>query len=369
VTIAKRLSKARSQASLARFVLPKRQAGKRLANILRNEWEFRAGRSELKSLPYLLFLDVACMCTLKCPLCFLGQGLKGRPRGRMSLETFRRAIDEFRDYAIVVHLYIRGEPLMNRELPEMITYADRARLMTVLSTNLNSMDREMAETLIDCGLKKLIVSVDGATEETYETYRVGGNLSKVLENIRVLNEMKHRKGTVFPKVVLQFLVFKFNLHEVPDIRRLADSMGVALSLQQGCLGGPLYEPYTGEHSQELIEKWIVPHEVLIDVLSKYGSRPGVLFDYHRKDGILCDEKCFFLWKMAYINWDGSVSPCCFVYREDRDFGNIHEEDYRTIWNNSEFRHARSLFRDASSSAGPRPTICDSCCMYRKPSWP
>lgn len=369
MTIARRLSKARSQASLARFVLPKRQAAKRLANIVRNEWEFRAGRVELKSLPYLLFLDAACMCTLKCPLCYLGQGLKGRSRGRMSLETFRRAIDEFRDHAIVVHLYVRGEPLMNRELPEMIRYADRARLMTVISTHLNLLDEETAEALIDSGLKKLIVSLDGATEETYSTYRVGGDWGEVLRNIEFLNEMKRRKRARFPKIVLQFLVFKFNLHEVPEIRRLADSMGVELSLQQGCLGGPLYEPYTGEHSQELIEKWIVPHDALIDVLSRHGSRPGVLFDYHRKDGILCDEKCFFLWKMAYINWDGSVSPCCFVYREDRDFGNIHEESYRRIWNNSKFRRSRSLFRDASSGVGPGPTACDSCCMYRKPSRP
>ncbi len=366
--IGRRVSKVRSQAALVRFLFQTRYAAKRLTNLAMNESEFRSGKIALKSLPSFLFLDVACVCTLKCPLCYLGQGLEGRSRGKMSMDTFCRAIDEFRDHGIVAHLYIRGEPLMNKQLPEMIEYANRAHLMTVISTHLNLLDKGMAEALIDSGLKKLVVSLDGATEETYSTYRVGGNWDDVLRNIEVLNEMKRRKKARFPKIVLQFLVFKFNLHEVGPIKRLADSLGVELSLQQGCLGGPLYEPYTGEHSPELIDRWIVPPDVLQDALSSTGSRPGVLFDYHRKDETLCDERCFFLWKTAYINWDGNVSPCCFVYQQDRDFGNIHHEPFRNIWNNPKFRHARSLFLEASTGREGRETaVCDACRMYRKPS--
>ena len=366
--IGRRVSKARSQAALARFLFPKKYAAKRLRNIARNESEFRSGKVELKSLPYLLFLDVACVCTLKCPLCYLGQGLEGRPRGTMRMDTFCRAIDEFQDHGVVAHLYIRGEPLMNKQLPEMIEYANRAHLMTVISTHLNLLDKGTAEALIDSGLKKLVVCLDGATEDTYATYRVGGDWGEVLRNLEVLNEMKRRKRSLFPKVVLQFLVFKFNLHEVGPMQRLADSLGVELSLQQGCLGGPRYEPYTGEHSPELIDRWVVPREALLDVLGRSGSRPGVLFDYHRKDETLCDEKCFFLWKTAYINWNGSVSPCCFVYRQERDFGNIQQESFRNIWNNPKFRHARSLFLEASSGRGNQEmAICDACRMYRKPS--
>jgi len=353
------------KASLARFIFPTGKVAKRLTNIARNEWEFRTGKAKLRSIPYVLFLDVACMCTLKCPLCYLGQGRKGRTKGKMSMETFQRAIDEFQDYSVAAHLYIRGEPLLNKHLPEMVAYAEGAHLLTSISTNLNLLDADFAGQLIDSGLKKIVVSLDGASEETYKTYRVGGDFDRVLDNIRMLNELKKQRGTVFPRIILQFLIFKFNLHEVPKVRQLAESLGVELSLQQGCLGGPGYEPFTGKHSPELIDRWIVRPEVLLRALGTPEGHPGLFFDYYGSEESLCDERCFFLWKTAYINWDGSVSPCCFVYQEDRDFGNIHQERFRKIWNNTKFQHARSLFLDSSSSQEEKSIICDSCRMYKQ----
>jgi radical SAM protein with 4Fe4S-binding SPASM domain len=359
------LSKIHRKASLARFVFPRGRAIKRLSNIVRNELEFRAGKVKLGSMPYALFLDVACMCTLRCPLCYLGQGMEGRPQGIMSMETFCRVVDEFRDYAIVAHLCIRGEPLMNKQLPEMIAYAESARLMTIISTNLNLLDEKTADQLIESGLKKVVISFDGATEETYKIYRVGGDFTKVLKNIDILKRVKRQKRTRFPRIVLQFLIFRFNLHEVPKIRELARSLEVELSLQQGCVGGPGYEPYTGKHSQEVVDHWIVPPEVFLKAASTSKDRPSTSFDYYRNEETLCDEKCSFLWKTAYINWDGSVSPCCFVYQKDRDVGNIHQESFRRIWNNRKFQHARSLFLDSSAPENRETTICDSCRMYKQ----
>jgi len=361
-----KISRVQHAASLARFVLPRDQMLRRLANAWRVEREFRTGRVRLQSLPYLLFLDVACMCTLKCPLCYLGQGMKGRPKGLMSLETFRKAIDEFREVALLAHLYIRGEPLMNPRLPEMIAYANDARLVTSISTNLNLLDEGTAGRLIDSGLKNLIVSLDGATEETYKVYRVGGNFAKVLDNIRLLQRKKRQQKSLYPKITLQYLVFKFNLHEVPAIRRLSRTLGVDLSLQQGCLGGPGYEPYTGKRSPELIDQWIVPLESFLDQLGPRKRRPSILFDYYRADRTLCDQRCFFLWKAALINWDGNVSPCCFIYDRESDFGNIHQDRFRTIWNNDKFRHSRSLFLSASAGRAER-TVCDACCIFSQPS--
>jgi len=351
----------------AGFVFPPALAAKRLANIARNEWEYRSGKRTLTSLPYVLFIDVACACTLKCPLCFIGQGAPGRPRGLMESETFRKVIDEFRDYAVVAHLYIRGEPLMNRRLPEMIAYADDAHMLTSISTNLNRLDEETAERIVASGLKKLTVSLDGATAETYRTYRVGGDFEQVLENIRLLQRIKEREGVAHPRIILQFLVFKFNIHEVPAIRRLAESLGVELSLLQGILGGPEYEPFTGEHTQALVDRWIVRPEKLLEALGEDRDGAGLFFDYFRGSEPLSDSRCLFLWKTAYINWDGSVSPCCFIYRKELDFGSIADGSFRGIWNNPEFRHARALFTDASQARSKTRTVCDSCRHYRQAS--
>ena len=359
------MSKALKKAALARFAFPRDKSATRLVNIIRNEWEFRSGKVKLKSIPYVLFLDVACACTLKCPLCYIGQRKRGRPRGMMGMDTFCKAVDDFRDHAIAAHLYIRGEPLMNKLLPEMVAYADNARLMTSISTHLNMFDERTAERLIESGLKKIVISLDGASEETYKTYRVGGDFAKVLSNIRLINRVKRQKRSLCPKVILQFLIFKFNLHEVPEIRRLAGELGAELSLQQGCLSGPKYEPFAGAHSAELIERWIVRPEVFLSALGESSDSPGLFLDYYREGGPLSDDKCLFLWKTAYINWDGSVSPCCFVYKKDWDFGNIQQESFRRIWNNSKFQHARSLFRESSPHGKQDSTVCDSCRQYRK----
>ena len=361
------LKKIIRRAGAAAFVFPPALASKRLVNIARNEWEYRSGKSSLKSLPYVLFIDVACACTLKCPLCFIGQGAPGRPRGIMKPETFRGVIDEFCDHAVVAHLYIRGEPLLNRHLPEMIAYADDAHMLTSISTNLNRLDEETAERIVASGLKKLTVSLDGATEETYAVYRVGGDFEQVLENIRLLQRIKEREGVAHPRIILQFLVFKFNIHEVPAIGRLSESLGVELSLLQGILGGPEYEPFTGKHTQALIDRWIVRPERLLEALGEDRDGAGLFFDYFRGSEPLSDSKCLFLWKTAYINWDGSVSPCCFIYRKDLDFGSIAGHGFREIWNGPEFRHARSLFTDASEVRSSTRTVCDSCRHYRQAS--
>lgn len=283
------------------------------------------------------------------------------------METFCRAIDAFRYHAVFAHLYIRGEPLMNSRLQEMIAYANKARLITSVSTNLNLLNEETAEHLIDSGLKSLVVSLDGATEGTYRTYRVGGDFSKVLKNIRILKRKKREKASTFPKITIQFLVFKFNVHEVPKIRELAASLGVHLSIQQGCMGGPGYEPFTGEHSYESVQQWIVPLEVFLATLARHEDRPSLLFDFYRDNKALCDEKCLFLWKTAMINWDGSVSPCCFVYHKDLDFGNINEEPFQEIWNNPKFQRARSLFQDSTKASDGPEVICNACCLFQKRS--
>ena len=356
----------REKASLFKFAFPKDRAIRRLSNVIRNEMEFRSGRVELKSMPYALQLDLACMCTLKCPLCFLGQGMKGRPKGIMSMETFCKAIDEFQEYAIIVQLCCRGEPLLNKQLPEMIAYANAARLITVISTNMNIFDEKTAVQLIDSGLKKIVISLDGASEETYKIYRVGGDFKRTLENIELLIRVKRQKKARFPRIVLQFLIFKFNLHEIAKIRELARSLDVELSLQQGCLGGPEYEPYTGTHSEELIDQWIVPPEELLKTVKTSKGR-AIFFDYFRNEATLSDERCLFLWKTSFINWDGSVSPCCFVYQTDRDFGNIHQDSFRSIYNNAAFQHSRSLFLESSTHGRKKNTVCDSCRIYKQAS--
>lgn len=333
-----------------RKFLPYVRAGNRLLV----EAEFRARRTRLLGRPYRLFVDPINICNLHCPLCPTGQNLKGRKKGKMPPEVFHKVLRELGVYAKQMLLYNWGEPLLHEQIFHYVRAAQDLDIETCLSTNLNIFSEETAREMIASGLRHLILSLDGTTPETYAQYRIGGDFHRVVENARILHRMKQKLNAPFPRVTLQFLVFKHNLADVPRVHDLGAEIGAdEVTISGGYLGGKGQTPFIGSaDTQELLDRW------LVDDPAYRGE-----FDYFRPDGILTPDPCFFLWRTATVNWDGSVSPCCCVYEEETDFGNIMEQPFARIWNNEKFRSARACFGSGGKTAGPR-NICHACRVFR-----
>jgi|SRR5208337_908022 len=334
--------------ALARFL-------KRAVNYLAVEIQYRLSSSYVFGRPYVLIIDTVNICNLRCPLCPTGLNMPGRPKGKMTLDLYKKILDQLGDYALSVVLHNWGEPLLNRDIFRMVEYAKGLAIKTVLSSNLNAFGEEDAAALVGSGLDELIVSLDGATEETYNEYRRGGNFDHVVRNLNLLVRKKKELGSARPKIVWQFLVFKHNAHEVSQAKALARNIGVdSIDIFSAQLGGPGQTPYTGAaNTSDLIARWLSPDRRFIRE-----------FDYFSPEGYLSPHKCYFLWKTLTVNWEGAVSPCCCVYDMSTDFGDLTRQTLHSIWNNDLYRASRALFGKSANSAGRR-SICEVCKIFKK----
>ena len=316
----------------------------KIYNLIVKEIQFFFGHSRLFYFPNKLTVDIGNVCNLRCPLCPTGRGDKGASRGLMNFERFKGIIDELGAYLTNLELYNWGEPLLNKDLVNMIRYAKDRKIPVCISTNLNILDEKSAEALIATSIDKIFISCDGASPETYATYRVGGDFDKLIANVHLLMEAKKRLGNHYTRLILLFHVFKHNEHEVEKIKELAKDLGVELRINRmrTDMGKEIVEKTS--NSIERDKDWIPENP-------RYCA-----FDLDKKEK-KTQVRCKHLWKTSVINWDGSVLPCCAVYGERHAFGNVFKEPFASIWNNEKYRLARREVRDKIKKS---PTICHIC---------
>jgi MoaA/NifB/PqqE/SkfB family radical SAM enzyme len=153
---------------------------KRLMNLLLVKLQLYLRATKLSGRPYFLVVESTNLCNLSCPLCPTGQGLKSRPKGKMSFNDFKKIIDELGAYLYSLRMENWGEPLLNEEIPMMIAYAKSKGIFTSFNTNLCLLDESIAKGLISSGLDHIKISLDGTNEQSYLKYRMGGDFRKVI---------------------------------------------------------------------------------------------------------------------------------------------------------------------------------------------
>jgi radical SAM protein with 4Fe4S-binding SPASM domain len=318
----------------------KRRWLKRALNRAGLRLSYRLGWQRVPGLPRILMIEPTNECNLRCPLCPTGAGTLRRPKGYMPFELYERILAELDGALERVMLYNYGEPFLHPRIFDMIALARRAEVHTRISTNgLVFLRAGHADDLIASGLNHLRVSLDGATQETYATYRVGGRLAPVLEGVRLLQQRKRELGRTRPAVELQFIAMSHNEHELPAVRQLAQEMGTPLRVKTVGLG----DVNRGPGRQE----WL-PHDVS---LRRYRECEGGLeLADDSRVRFVCDQP----WHRLVVNWDGQVAPCCYDRHGDYAFGNA-DDGLATVWNGERLR----AFRQALRSPSP-PVLCQRC---------
>jgi len=108
----------------------------------------------------------------------------------------------------------------------MVSFAKKHNIYTATSTNAHYLNDEVSKKTIESGLDRLIISIDGTTQETYSSYRIGGKLEKVIEGAKNIVKWKKELNSATPHVIFQFLVVKPNEHEIDEVLALGKEIGV-----------------------------------------------------------------------------------------------------------------------------------------------
>lgn len=277
--------------------------------------------------PTSISIEPTTSCNLRCPECPSGLRSFTRPTGMLEPALFKQVIDELYGSLSYLTFYFQGEPYLNPNFLELVQYASRKKIYTATSTNAHFLTDEMAKRTIQSGLDRLIISIDGTTQETYQAYRVGGKLDKVLEGAKNIVRWKKELKSASPFVVFQFLVVKPNEHQIEEVHRLAKEIGVdhvALKTAQ---------IYDYENGSELIPT--------IEQYSRYRKNSDNTYAIKNE----LTNNCWKMWQSCVITWDGKVVPCCFDKDAQYVMGDLSKQSFKEIWQSEKYNDFRaSLLR-------------------------
>ena len=170
-------------------------------------------------LPVFVSIEPTTSCNLRCPQCPSGLREFTRPTGMLQNNLFEKIILQIKNHLHSLTFYFQGEPYLNPDFLKMVAFANKNKIYTITSTNAHYLTEENAKQTIKSKLDKLIISVDGITQEVYEQYRIGGTLDKVLEGTKEILKQKKLLKSKTPHVVWQFVVFKPNQDQIEAVQR------------------------------------------------------------------------------------------------------------------------------------------------------
>ena len=301
------------------------------AKVWSSYWISRiSGSPSHHGLPVSISIEPTTSCNLRCPECPSGVRSFTRPTGMLKKDLFNNVIDQLASTLSYLTFYFQGEPYLNPKFLEMVQYASRKGIYTATSTNAHYLDEENAKETITSGLDRLIISIDGTSQETYESYRIGGKIDKVIEGTKNILRWRKELKSKTPHVVFQFLVVRPNEHQVPEVYKLANELGVdrvAIKTAQ------IYDYQNGSD--------LIPTE---DKYSRYQLDTNGM--YSIKNELL--NHCWKMWHSCVITWDGKVVPCCFDKDAQHVMGDLSRQSFEEIWKSDTYREFRSsLLRSRS----------------------
>jgi len=288
--------------------------------------------------PITISVEPTTACNLRCPECPSGLRSFSRPTGNLKEDFFRKTIDELYRELMYLIFYFQGEPYINPKFLDMVKYANDKGIYTITSTNGHFLNDKNAEQTILSGLDRLIISVDGTTQEVYENYRKTGKLETVLQGARNVVKWKKKLKSATPHIVFQFLVVKPNEHQIPEIYKLAEEIGIdEVKLKSA-------QVYDYENGNPLIPT--------IDKYARYRQNEEGKFEV--KNELL--NQCWKLWHSCVITWDGMVVPCCFDKDAIHRLGDLKKDSFKDLWQGELYQEFRSQLLQGRDKI----EICTNC---------
>ncbi len=232
---------------------------------------------------------------------------------------FRHTIDQLAPDLLYLTFYFQGEPFLNPDFLEMVKYASSKKIYTATSTNAHYLSDENARRTVESGLDRLIISLDGTTQEVYSQYRVGGDLEKVMSGTANIVKWKKKLNSRTPYIFFQFLVVRPNEHQLLEAKELAKKTGVDGIRYKTA---QVYD-YVNDPNQ------LIPQHTN---LSRYRKKSDGTYESKN----LLQNHCWRLWHSPVITWDGIVVPCCFDKDAKHRMGDLKNKSFKEIWKQPEY---------------------------------
>jgi len=299
-------------------------------NIQRALSEYRNQEVVTRSMPAYYHIGLTDHCNLRCRLCPTGKMDRTESRGFIDFEFYTGLVDQIAQYGIVLWLTGWGEPTLHPKLASCIRYAADRGLYTYIASNFSlEYDDDFFLGLIDSGLTRLHLDLDGMTQESYSKYRIGGSIDLVKKNI---DRLIRANGTNKLSVEIAMISMRHNEHEITDFQNFCHERSISL-----CRLGRLQ----------------INPNIALDWLPK---NPDLRYNnYLEADSPSAD--CPRLYFNMTLRWDGGVPPCCLAYGRINDIGNARQDCLADIWNNEMFQSARGAFAGQTNS---HRTLCHLC---------
>jgi radical SAM protein with 4Fe4S-binding SPASM domain len=328
-------------------------------------YRLAASRTPLAS-PSEAYFEVANRCNSLCATCPLTYSPQEAAR-HLSLDEFKILVDQLPSLRRAVLQGI-GEPLLNRDLPEMIRYLKQHGVYVVFNTNATLLTRRRQLALIESGLDELRVSIDASTPETYRRVRGIPAFDRVVGNVAAMVRTQRELGVSTPGLSFWFTGMVDNLPELPALVELAAHVGVGeVYLQRLTYWGEGLA--SAEHS--IFGQQRAGVDELLDEAQRRADRLGVTLrgaggaTSHQTVAWPVPESepwrgCSRPLRLAYVTAQGTALPCCIAPFTDAPYeeitlGNYLQDGVNAVWNSERYQE----FRRRLYSSEPPPS-CRNC---------
>lgn len=294
-----------------------------------------SGRVIVLGRPFAVSTEVSAACNLRCPECIVGIGKTLRHEKRMPEPVFKAIIDRHKTHSFYLNLYFQGEPFLNKNLEAFVKLASSHDYYTCVSTNGHFLDEARCKSIVQSGLDRLIVSLDGLDQDTYAFYRIGGSWQQVVTGIETMVRVRKAEKRNNPLIVVQFLVNKRNEGQVADLKCFSRKLGAdVLDLKS-------MQVYDKQGAEAFL-----PENIRFNRYKKwFGSQP---FAVGRRKG-----PCQRLWSNVVYTSDGLQVACCYDKVPEHPLGSISGED---PW----FSPETNAFRKKVMKRREDTAICCNC---------
>ena len=254
--------------------------------------------------PPCVQIEPTSMCNFRCVMCYQADKTFSNKKmgfmGMMSLDTFKKSIDELEGNIEAITFAFRSEPTMNQNFTDMLEYSNGKFLGLKLNTNASMLTEKMAHALLSSDLQTIVFSIDSKDKEAYEKIRINGNFEKVVANLERSNHIRNTQYSRSDKVV-----------------RIS---GVKINDEQNI--------------DQMREKW----GDIADIVAFTNYSPWESAYDNAKNEI--ETPCTELWQRMFIWEDGKVNPCDYDYKSVLSKWNIKDDSIKSIWNSKLYNDLR-----------------------------
>lgn len=279
--------------------------------------------------PMFLHIEPNYKCNFRCPMCTQGVPELKAKFGydeHLSTDEVRRILEDGREYGCPsVSFQGDNEPFLVKPITTWFVMARDLGFQDIMvNTNGSVMTKSLAERILDSGLTRIRFSLDAVTRETYGKIRIGGNFDKVIRNIRFFLDARATRGTLLPRIGVNFVKMAVNAHEL--------------------------EPFV-EHWNDKVDYIVVQDFMAPDIEGDYRKLDAA--DRSPVDDFRCNQP----WQRLYVRGNGDVTACCAMFNQYLKLGSLKRSNLHDIWNSKAARDLRQLHKEGRYRENP---ICLKC---------